>query len=184
MTPEQSDTIHSPDTTMLAAVGMIEASEGEYRMRATGASMLPLIRQGDILAIQRIRTGFIPGQILVYRVGVRLIAHRLLRLSGGEVSIAQTMGDNSVKADPAVSMEQWIGIAIAIQRNQRWMPLDTSAWKGVNPILSRLGSVRNRLFRDEDGRNSQLRRWSQQLARMGFYLVMTISIALFGRWRD
>jgi hypothetical protein len=184
MKPEQSNITYSPDSTTLAALGMIEASEGEYRIRATGASMLPLFRQGDILAIQRIRTGFTPGQILVYRDGMHLFAHRILRLSGGEVRRAQTIGDNSMNADPLVSMEQWIGVVIAIQRNQRWMSLDTKAWNRVNPILSRLGLARSRLFRHEDGRNSQLRRWSQQLARMRFYLVMTFAIALFGRWRD
>jgi len=99
----------------LAAASL--ARTGRLRLRVTGSSMLPAIRPGDVLRVERCDAGALsPGEVVLYRRGERLFAHRAVRR--GPPSLA-LRGDTLDADDAPVEAGQVLGRVVAIERRGR-----------------------------------------------------------------
>jgi signal peptidase I len=85
---------------------------GEARMRANGTSMLPSIRPGDIVVIERAAIYEIPpGAIAFWRRGEQLVAHRVTeRTADGSGNLQLvTRGDRQQHCDEPIAAAQLLG---------------------------------------------------------------------------
>ncbi len=102
------------------------ARGNKIRFRATGMSMSPLIRSGDILhiiPIDRINA----GDILLYERENDWFAHRLIqqqRNDAGQLTLI-LRGDNLEQADPATLAESLLGRIVGVERGTRLISLDS-----------------------------------------------------------
>lgn len=94
------------------------ASAGRVRFRALGSSMVPAVRSGDELTIERCPLEAVRlGDIVLTRQGARLVAHRLIRKernSGGMGLV--TRGDALWHADPVQPASALLGRAVGSRR--------------------------------------------------------------------
>lgn len=90
---------------------------GRLRLGVTGSSMLPAIRPGDVLAIERCTVHDTrPGEVVLFSREGRLFAHRLVSRSG-ECLI--TRGDSLPACDPAVTAAELLGKVTLVLRRGR-----------------------------------------------------------------
>jgi len=108
---------------------------GTAQIRVTGSSMLPCVRPGDILLVQReCMNGLAPGDIAVFTRDQRLFAHRVVRRGAGAISYLVTWGDALSEQDQPVHSDELLGRVASIIRGVR----------RINPsatFLDRTGSV-------------------------------------------
>jgi hypothetical protein len=99
------------------------------RFRATGLSMDPTIRDGDVLTVEPVNLGEVrPGEILLYRTTRGVIAHRLVRCEEVETQLLYVLrGDASGTCDPPVSYGDVLGLVTATRRGLRSRSL-TNPW--------------------------------------------------------
>jgi len=98
----------------LAAASL--ARTGRLRLRVTGTSMLPAIRPGDVLRVERCDAASLsPGEVVLFQRGERLFAHRAVR-RGHALALR---GDTLDRDDAAVEGAQVLGKVVAIERRGR-----------------------------------------------------------------
>jgi signal peptidase I len=89
------------------------------RFRADGTSMQPTIEDGDAITVASVAlTDIKRGDILVYRCGRRIIAHRVvhIRTTGNEIAAFVLQGDAKTACDAPVAPNQILGRVVAIER--------------------------------------------------------------------
>jgi signal peptidase I len=93
---------------------------GEVRLRVSGTSMLPAIRPGDILVVRRcVFEDVHSGDVVVFRAGQRLFAHRVAgKHAGSETDALITKGDALSQQDPAVSASNVLGRVTEIRSSR------------------------------------------------------------------
>jgi signal peptidase I len=94
---------------------------GSIRLRVQGTSMMPAIRPGDTIEVERTHPRQIAaGDIVLYAREGRFFAHRVIR-RGQTVRGTQlvTQGDRLQAADPPVSPEELLGRVTFIERGRR-----------------------------------------------------------------
>jgi signal peptidase I len=97
---------------------------GSLKLKARGASMLPLLVNGDVVVIRATRgTDVEPGDVVCYRdASDRIFLHRLVRrLDQGEL----LMRGDALGFTERVSVTDVLGRAVAIERGERSIDLDT-----------------------------------------------------------
>ena len=134
----------------LAAESFAELSEGilgrgnSIRFRAFGRSMLPLIRNGDVVTTRPVSAEKLRvGDIVLHRIGRdRLVAHRIVQLghTNGKAMLT-TRGDASLSPGDQVSAEQVLGHVVALRRGGRSVRLDRGAWRVAGVLWVRLWPV-------------------------------------------
>jgi peptidase S24-like protein len=93
------------------------AAEGPVAATVRGASMAPLLADGDRVAIARARV-YLPGDVVAFRTEgpgeSRLVVHRLLgyRLHHGRLACV-TQGDAAPLPDPPVALAHLLGRVVA-----------------------------------------------------------------------
>jgi signal peptidase I len=112
---------YGEENVLIAAAGPALLAEvldrfGEVRLRATGTSMLPAIRAGDILVVRRCAIeDFVSGDVVLFRSEQRLFAHRVTRKQpGAGAAVLITKGDALSRCDPPVDSSQVLGRVTAI----------------------------------------------------------------------
>jgi len=102
------------------------------RFRATGGSMRPAIREGDILVVAPARPDELaPGDIVLSRVGRKLTAHRLVEVTRAGVPGGQAVapfrvvcrGDAACGPDLPLDPSHILGKVIAVEApvcRRRW----------------------------------------------------------------
>jgi hypothetical protein len=104
------------------------ARTGQLRMRASGASMLPVLAPGDELEIRSCTLAEIaPGDVVLFCRDGRLFAHRVLALCGGRL-LAQ--GDALATPDPEVLAGDVLGKVVEATRKGRGVALTSPGWLG------------------------------------------------------
>ena len=123
------------------------------RFRARGRSMLPLIRNGDVVIAQPASDDDLcVGSVVLHRIGPdRLVAHRIVwrGLNDGAISV-KTRGDASFGPPDVVGAEQVLGRVVAVQRGDRLVRLDRGGWRLAGTLWARLwptGPILLRLLR-------------------------------------
>jgi hypothetical protein len=116
------------DRTQSRAFGAIAnelvAAGLNFRFQARGRSMLPAIRDGEILHVQPVDTATIRvADLVLFKDGAGFKAHRVVRTQGG---VFVTRGDAGLESDNAIRGSQIMGKIIAKEcaETGRMMALD------------------------------------------------------------
>jgi hypothetical protein len=108
--------------TELYELGKELAANGVcWRFEARGWSMYPMIKAGDVLEVRPISWRNVRlGDVLFYRSGERMLAHRVIGCFGGEPGNSiRARGDAFLQEDPPVCEPDVIGRVDAIYRPGR-----------------------------------------------------------------
>jgi hypothetical protein len=87
---------------------------GRVRFRATGSSMLPAVRPGDVLEVHRREIHEVKcGEVAFFSCYGGVAAHRVISKRG----LLITQGDSVPCPDPPVTAENLLGAVVAIERD-------------------------------------------------------------------
>src|SRR5713226_5518127 len=90
------------------------ASGLRFRFQARGRSMLPVIKDGEILHVAPVPPGKLKvGDIVLFSEGTQLKAHRIVRRKQNSF---RTRGDSGLEMDNAIRGEQFMGRIVAKER--------------------------------------------------------------------
>ncbi len=119
----------------------VAGAQGEVRLRAGGASMLPVVWPGDLVTVRRCAFEQLrPGQIVLHGRDETLTLHRIVRVASDHVI---TRGDSLPKCDQPVKAGDVVGQVVGISRNGRSVPFEQVLWQRVVASILR----RSRLLR-------------------------------------
>jgi hypothetical protein len=182
-----------PGPILNGALDAWREGEEQHYIPITGGSMLPLIRNGDQVLVAHGSGDVSRGDVVVFRQESGLVAHRILRVIGGDAEpVFLTKGDNTSQADSPVHARAVVGRVLAVKRAGRELRLDTALWRTVgwsiavfSLIFSGLygwgRSIKRKVIGDRHIPGvSTVRRgvsacWSS---------VLSAIQSLFGRWRE
>jgi len=95
--------------------------------RARGTSMIPAIGCGERITVQPVAPERLRrGDILLFRVAGRLLAHRLVSTwkgGSGDRPVYRARGDAALGFDPALETDQILGRVVRIERHGREIDL-------------------------------------------------------------
>lgn len=102
---------------------------GQARLRVQGTSMLPSLRPGDLLRIERRAPAEIEaGAIVLYLREQRLFAHRVLRKEAGS-GVLVVRGDRLARPDPPVRPQELLGEVTWVERGAcGFAPAPRAGW--------------------------------------------------------
>ena len=117
-----------------AVVAELLARGRDARFCAPGGSMRPTIRGGETLIAAPAAPGAIArGEIILFRRGTRLVAHRVVRIGAGADGAPRflTRGDAASGPDLPVRAEDVLGRIVAVERKGARVDLTAhGAWRG------------------------------------------------------
>ncbi len=118
------------------------------RFRARGHSMLPFIRDGDVLLV---RPGLEtrPGDVVLCRAGDgRLLAHRVARVHRqSHLCSILLQGDAYPWPDGLVPLDNVLGRVVAVERGMRRARLDAGLLRWLGRLWSGSSPLRRRIYR-------------------------------------
>lgn len=103
----------------------------------TGASMLPHVKECDMLLVQHGLDRIRLGDVVVFRAAGELVAHRVLSIKrhpGKKIYLMK--GDNRHTFDPPVPESSVVGRAMRIKRGEKSIDLERSHMKFRNLALA------------------------------------------------
>jgi hypothetical protein len=139
MTPG-SVTVHRPnlgDAHVVALALEVVRAGGFVWLAADGLSMMPLLRPGDRLLVApagEVRR----GQVVLARLGGRLVAHRVVRVDGLGITMR---GDACDRDDLRIPAEALVGRVVVAQRGARLICAQATLAFGL-PALGRYAMAR------------------------------------------
>ena len=105
---------------------------GSFRFRVGGSSMIPFVRDGDLLTIAPVDAADLRiGDVALYRTHLdRVVAHRVVgrAIRDGEL-VLETRGDARLVSDSPVPASRVLGRAVRLQRGDRVRRLDRGPWR-------------------------------------------------------
>jgi signal peptidase I len=191
-TPETNQRL-LPTSVLEAALEIWSQAGKQYFVPITGCSMLPLIQEGDRVLVAHSCASARQGDVIVFRRGGRLVAHRVLRIYRRQSEpVFITKGDNVRRFDPPVNASEVVGRVLTVEREGWQMALDTAAWRAVGWLiaLSTLAWIKlygwgRRLKRRLWGpRPSRLTAFLRRSALAFFALATRVAQAVLWRWKD
>jgi signal peptidase I len=119
-----------PDLVVDIALESWQSSGKQSSFTVTGDSMRPFLLSGDILLINHDWKDSCPGDLLAYRLGSRLVVHRLFRIEhDGTERLLYLKGDNRIRHDAPVKASQVVGRVFAVKRgNKIFHPNQQTRW--------------------------------------------------------
>jgi len=139
------------------------------RFRAQGASMRPLVRNGDILMVKpvdahQVRIGDV---LLCNQQAVSVVVHRVIRKRSNAKGLQfLVQGDQAVQADGWIPQDQVYGVLAAVERDGKRLTMDGLRMR----ILSRLAVVRSRWHLEHSKFSNHIVRWAKKLAIFNVFL--------------
>jgi signal peptidase I len=182
-----------PRAVIEAALGAWGQAGEQHLIPISGRSMLPAIRDGDHALVSHGCAGVRPGDVIVFRHKGTLIAHRVLRIKGGDdAPTFVTKGDNAPQFDPRLSAGEIVGRVLAVERGGRFMSLDTAAWRILGRLIAASTLAWTRLYSWSQALKQGLlgpqpNRVTATLRRgaLAFLsLILTLAQAVACRWKD
>ncbi|MBU0763769.1 MAG: signal peptidase I [Bacteroidetes bacterium] len=112
------------------------------RVRVTGSSMRPFIRDNDIAVVESISEESLKkGDIIVYRMSQQYVVHRLLKIIISEYeTLYVCKGDSCCRKDMPVAAEHIYGRVSLIERGSRRFNMNHRKWTRRNKMLARISS--------------------------------------------
>lgn len=131
--------IGSPGLAELARA--VLKSGRPVRFRVSGSSMLPSLRDGDVIRVGPPGRPYERGDVAAFvtRPGGPLLVHRLHAAYGG---IYRFKGDHAVRFDPPVAAENIIGLVLDAERGGRSVRFGGRGGRRLTAALSRAGVFR------------------------------------------
>lgn len=118
------------------------------RIRATGKSMSPFLKGGEILTIKKAPdSSFHIGDLIFFKTRYgSLLLHRIIRKQYNDMVILQTKGDAVPGADEPVSEDAILGKVCIIEKNffgmaTKHVYMESRFWKMINYLLAIISSV-------------------------------------------
>lgn len=131
------------NSLLKASFSFWDQARSQHHIPITGRSMVPLLREGDLILVEHNVSGIEPGDIILFRNHTGLVAHRLLvTLQDGERTTWVTKGDNLLQPDIHLGQGDLVGQVVAIRRNGKDYSLKT-------PHMHRLSRITVALMRAE-----------------------------------
>jgi signal peptidase I len=139
------------------------------RFRARGASMAPLVRDGDVVLVRPVdpRAVRVGDVVLCADEPGRLLLHRVIRRRAGRGGVRLVVqGDQVAQPDGEIAEAQLYGRVAAIEREGVWMATDGAVLR----LLGRAAALRSR-WNPGRGRPFRLaRRLARKLPVLSKYL--------------
>jgi hypothetical protein len=107
-----------------------------FAFRGLGTSMWPALRAGDEALFAPLAHAPRPGDVLLYRAGERLVAHRFLGLRPD--GALRLRGDFLVQDDPPVPRAAVLGCLVGVRRDGRALRVDDGVLGVFARVLPRL----------------------------------------------
>jgi len=136
--------------TFLAVSADLLARGHQVRFQATGSSMYPTIRDKDVITVAAAdAAGIKKGDIVLYRLGQGVIAHRVVGIEQTDEGVARRVtfrGDSADLADAPVVPDQILGRVLAVDRAGRHINL-VGQWAGLRQRVRASASKVKRVLR-------------------------------------
>jgi signal peptidase I len=123
------------------------------RIRATGRSMAPFLKGGEILTIKKgPDSSFHIGDLIFFKTRYgSLLLHRIIRKKYKDMVILQTKGDAVLGADEPVSENDILGKVCIIEKNifgmsTKRVHMESRFWKTINYLLAIISSLQSRMY--------------------------------------
>lgn len=112
---------------------------------ASGHSMFPFLRKGDILTVEPIPMDKVQrGDVVVFESEEKWIAHRVIKIRKGAAGLEFLLrGDTCIKFDPVVNKKNYKGIVIAFKRKSSENNLAQGRFLFWKKIINALGYFYN-----------------------------------------
>ncbi len=115
------------------------------RLTATGGSMWPFLRDGDLIEFAALEGVPRIGAILLARVSPDCyVIHRLSRIDGEGLYL---LGDFQMEPEGPVARDAILGEALSVERGRRWRSLNRGFRRILGRIWLLLLSIRKPLIR-------------------------------------
>ena len=117
------------------------AKGASLRFAASGSSMDPFIKDGDVVTVAPLPARLVPGDIVaaVSPANGLVIVHRIVSLNEGE---ARLKGDNLPAADGTAAGAALLGRVTRVERSGRPVVLGSERGSGLIACLSRWNLLR------------------------------------------
>lgn len=126
----------SPEV-LLSLMEAILGRDLPFRFRAGGFSMLPFIRDGDIITVSPMKTGYIStGDVVAARFASKnkVLVHRVVKITDNSFLLR---GDNCLKNDGIVSCPNILGKVTKIERRGKEKRFGFGPERFLIAVLSR-----------------------------------------------
>jgi hypothetical protein len=174
-----------------AAVELLGSAGKGGTVRVQGFSMMPLLRQGQVLAVDFSPERLCRGDLLVFRQVDYLVVHRLLGPAPGHLDPPRfrTRGDAVLGLDPHVTRDRILGRVTAIRDEAGWWGLRSGrarfyarmvaghnlCWAAAGIVASRIDRGVKRIIR----RKGPFRSWTAVLDRGLLRVAHALTFRLF-----
>lgn len=143
------DELQCPDTEFYELGKELADSGLSLRCQVRGRSMFPFVRDGDVIQVAPASIDQLSvGDIIFYRSGTRLLAHRVLGLvDTKEGKFAKARGDAFFQPDPPISSDDLIGRVEFVSRLSRGHWRQISPGEGLTGLIGVLVARSQRVHR-------------------------------------
>lgn len=191
-TPENNH-LSLPTEVVEATLDVWSRAGEQHLLPILGRSMLPLIRAGDQVLVAHGWANVRRGDVIVFLQEKKMVAHRLLRIHKDDtVTTFITKGDNVPYLDPPVSDHQVVGRVLKIERDGRWLSIDTPIWRRLGWLIAVSMLVWITFY--NWGRRLRHRLWGEQpnhlasgvqrsTRNLSSFLLRVIILTVTFRWR-
>jgi len=112
---------------------------------ASGYSMFPFLRKGDLLTVEPVLIETIKrGDVVVFELEEKWIAHRVVKIRNGAKGLEFLLrGDTCIALDPVVDKENFIGSVQVFTRKNSKKKLSKGVLNTWRKIIEALGLLYN-----------------------------------------
>lgn len=112
---------------------------------ASGYSMFPFLRKGDLLTVEPVSMDKIKrGDMVVFESEEKWIAHRVIKIRNGADGLEFLLrGDTCIAFDPVVNKENYIGSVRVFTRKNSKKKLSVGVLNAWRKIIEALGVLYN-----------------------------------------
>ncbi|MBE0410620.1 MAG: signal peptidase I [Anaerolineales bacterium] len=121
----------------------------EHDVPIQGKSMAPVLKEGDIARVVHDLSDLKPGDIVIYRKGWYLFAHRVLLQYDDEAGrkLYITQGDRSKRPDSPVEESEIIGRVVGVLRAGKYLTVDCQQQKWFRKLVDIILHIKIRIRR-------------------------------------